>query len=134
MEERKNVIGTRILSFKAWRGGRYVGLAEVLTSLGTLIDGHRWRLTIDWLVSPELEAITEATADSLVTTGRLIELFSVECQLIDGELVGHGDSPSAPEVKIRAFDSGHWDVQTDSPELLEKIIMLYPDAQELPEW
>ncbi|MFD8556596.1 hypothetical protein ACWDOR_20000 [Streptosporangium canum] len=124
----------RIFSFAAWRGGRYVGLAEVLASLGALIEGHRWQLIIDWLVSPETEAITEATANSLVTTSHLIDLFSGDGQLIDGELVGYADSPSAPEVRIRAFDSGHWDVQTDSPELLEKIIMLYPDAHELPEW
>ncbi|MET8046201.1 hypothetical protein ABZU75_01250 [Streptosporangium sp. NPDC005286] len=88
---------------------------------------------LDWLVSPETEAIVEATANSLVTTSRLIDLFSGDCQLIDGELVGYGDSPSAPEVRIRAFDSGRWDVQTDGLELLEKIIMLYPDAHELPE-
>ncbi|MER5624837.1 hypothetical protein ABT061_27770 [Streptosporangium sp. NPDC002544] len=126
--------GIRILSFVAWRGGRYVGLAEVLASLGALIESHRWQLIIDWLVSPETEAIVEATANSLVTTSHLIDLFSGDCQLIDGELVGYGDSPSAPEVRIRAFDSGHWDVRTDSSELLEKIIMLYPDAHELPEW
>ncbi|WP_436758291.1 hypothetical protein [Streptosporangium sp. V21-05] len=126
--------GIRVLSFTAWREGRYVGLAEVLTSLGTLIEDYRWRLIIDRLVSAELESITEATANSLVTTSRLIDLFSGEGQLIDGELVGYGDSPSVPEVRIRAFDSGHWDVQTGSPELLEKIIMLYPDAHELPKW
>ncbi|WP_433370571.1 hypothetical protein [Streptosporangium sp. CA-115845] len=124
----------RILSFAAWRGGHYVGLAEVLASLGALIEGHRWQLIIDWLVSPETEAITEAAANSLVTTRHLIDLFSGDGQLIDGELVGYADSSSVPEVRIRAFDSGHWDVQTDSPELLEKIIMLYPDAHELPEW
>lgn len=124
----------RILSFAAWREKRYVGLAEVLVSLGPMLEGYRWQLIIDWLLSPQAEAITEATADSPVTTGRLIELFSVECQLIDGELVGYADSPLAPEVKIRAFDSGYWDVQTDSPELVEKIIVLYPDAHELPEW
>ncbi|MEU7988290.1 hypothetical protein AB0B56_25805 [Streptosporangium canum] len=124
----------RILTFKAWREKRYVGLAEVLASLGPMLEGYRWQLIIDWLLSPQAEAITEATADSLVTTGRLIELFSVECQLIDGELVGYGDSPSVPEVRIRAFDSGYWDVQTDSLELVEKIVMLYPDAHELPEW
>ncbi|MEU4541202.1 hypothetical protein AB0G15_40855 [Streptosporangium sp. NPDC023825] len=124
----------RVLSFAAWRGGHYIGLAEVLASLGTLIEGHRWQLIIDWLVSPETEAITEATANSLVTTSRLIDLFSGEGQLIDGELVGHGDSPSVPEVSIRAFDSGYWDVQTGSPELLKKIVSLYPDAHELPEW
>ncbi|WP_329088549.1 MULTISPECIES: hypothetical protein [unclassified Streptosporangium] len=126
--------GIRVLSFAAWRGGHYVGLAEVLTSLGALIEGYRWRLIIDWLVSAELEAITEATANSLVTTSRLIDLFSGDCRLIDGELVGYGDSLSVPEVRIRAFDSGHWDVRTGSPELLEKIIVLYPDAHELPEW
>lgn len=126
--------GVRVLSFAAWRGGHYVGLAEVLASLGTLIEGHRRRLIIDWLVSPEVEAITEATANSPVTTSRLIDLFSGDCQLIDGELVGYGDSPSVPEVRIRAFDSGYWDVQTGSPELLGKIIALYPDAHELPEW
>ncbi|MEU4411123.1 hypothetical protein AB0F88_42015 [Streptosporangium sp. NPDC023963] len=126
--------GIRVLSFAAWRGGRYVGLAEVLTSLDTLIEDHRWQLIIDWLVSSETEAIAEATANSLVTTSRLIDLFSGEGQLIDGELVGYGDSPSVPEVRIRAFDSGHWDVQTGSPELLEKIIVLYPDAHDLPEW
>lgn len=126
--------GTRILSFAAWRGGRYVGLAEVLASLGSVIEDHRWRLIIDWLVSPELEAITEATASSLVSTREIVELFSVDCQLIDGEIVGHGGSSSVPEVRIRAFDSGHWDVRTDSSELLEKIVMLYPDAHELPEW
>lgn len=126
--------GLRILSFAAWRKGRYVGLAEVLASLGVLIEGYRWRLIIDWLVSPETEAITEAMANSPVTTSHLVDLFSGDCQLIDGEFVGYADSPSVPEVRIRAFDSGHWDVQTDRPELLEKIIMLYPDAQELPEW
>ncbi|MGS2645772.1 hypothetical protein [Streptosporangium sp. LJ11] len=126
--------GIRVLSFAAWQGGHYVGLAEVLASLGTLIEGHRWRLIIDWLVSPEIEAITEARANSLVTTSRLIDLFSGEGQLIDGELVGYADSSSEPQVRIRAFDSGHWDVQTGGPELLEKIIVLYPDAHELPEW
>ncbi|MER5650938.1 hypothetical protein [Streptosporangium sp. NPDC002524] len=124
----------RVLSFLAWRGDRRVGLAEVLTSLGVLVEGHRWQLIIDWLVSPELEAITEATANSSVTTSRLIDLFGGDCQLIDGELVGYGDSPSVPEVRIRAFDSGHWDVRTGSPELLERILMLYPDARELPGW
>ncbi|MEU0483302.1 hypothetical protein ABZ260_29460 [Streptosporangium sp. NPDC006013] len=89
---------------------------------------------LDRLVSPETEAIVEATANSLVTTRHLIDLFSGDGQLIDGEPVGYGDSPSAPEVRIRAFDSGRWDVRTDSPELLEKIIMLYSDAHELPEW
>ncbi|MER6177821.1 hypothetical protein [Streptosporangium sp. NPDC001681] len=119
--------GIRILSFVAWRGGRYVGLAEVLASLGALIESHRRQLIIDWLVSLETEAIVEATANSLVTTSHLIDLFSGDCQLNDGELVG-------PEVRIRVFDSGHWDVRTVSSELLEKIIMLYPDAHELPEW
>ncbi|MGJ6969242.1 hypothetical protein ACSDR0_45870 [Streptosporangium sp. G11] len=124
--------GTRVLSFAAWRGGHYVGLAEVLTSLGALIEGHRWQLIIDWLVSPKTDEITEATANSLVTTSHLIDLFGGDCQLIDGELVGYADSSSVPEVRIRAFDSGYWHVRADSPELLEKITVLYPDAHELP--
>ena len=78
--------GSRILSFKAWRGddrGRrhYVGLAEVLTSLGAMVEGHRWRLTVDWLMSPEAEAIASVTANSLVATGDLIELFTADSQL-----------------------------------------------------
>ncbi|WP_406319546.1 hypothetical protein OHA77_19730 [Streptosporangium sp. NBC_01639] len=124
----------RILSFAAWRGGHYVGLAEVLASLGALIEGYRWQLIIDWLVSPETGAITEAAANSLVTTNHLIDLFSGDCQLIDGELMGYADSQPVPEVRIRAFDSGHWDVRTGNSELLKKIIVLYPDAHELPEW
>jgi hypothetical protein len=133
------VTGSRILSFKAWRGddrGRrhYVGLAEVLTSLGAMVEGHRWRLTVDWLMSPEAEAIASVTANSLVATGDLIELFTADSQLIDGELVGYHGSLLVPDVTIRASDSSWWDVRTDRSELLEKITLLFPDAYELPEW
>ncbi|MFE3449667.1 hypothetical protein ACFXJ8_12100 [Nonomuraea sp. NPDC059194] len=126
---------TRILSFKAWTGEHYVGLAELLTSLGSAVEGHHWRVTVEeWIASSRGEAIADLVADSLVSTEHLIDLFGVDAQLIDGELVGYPEGSSTADIRIRASDSSHWDVQSDKPEVLETILRIHPTAQDLTEW
>ncbi|MET9251954.1 hypothetical protein [Nonomuraea sp. NPDC003709] len=118
-----------MLTFAAWRDGRYLGLEELLRSLGTLIDSYEWRLTIDWLI-PEIEI----HGDVWLSTYQVLQLFESHPQLVDGEAEGRRVGSSAPDVRLRAFDSTSWDVQTARPDVAGRIRELYADAVGLEKW
>ncbi|GAA2697975.1 hypothetical protein GCM10010412_093330 [Nonomuraea recticatena] len=123
------MIETRMLSFVAWRDGHYPGLGELLATLSPLVAGYEWRMIIDWS-NPSVEV----SADAWLNSAEVLRLFDARVQLIDGEAIGRGVSSSASDVRLRAFDSGSWDVWTTRPDVAWRVSQLYPDAAELEEW
>ncbi|GAA2999958.1 hypothetical protein GCM10017559_21050 [Streptosporangium longisporum] len=120
------------LTFQCWRDEGRVTLADLLTSLGSIIEGYRWRLVVDELLSPRYQEITETAEGRLMETGQLIAMFGNDAQLIDGELTAHDADGSIVDLTIRALDSTWWDVETTMQEVLDRISLLYPDAKVLP--
>lgn len=120
------------LTFQCWREEGLVTLAGLLTSLGSMVEGYKWRLTIDELLSPRYREITEAAESFLISTEQLVVMFGDDAQLIDGELTAHDADGSAVDLTIRALDSTWWDVETTIQEVLDEISRLYRDAKPLP--
>jgi hypothetical protein len=106
-----------------------LGLEELLRSLGPLIESYEWRLTTDWLI-PEIEI----PGGVWLSTGQVLLLFESHPQLVDGEAEGRGSGSSTPDVRLRAFDSASWDVQTARPDVAGRISELFPDAVEFEKW
>ncbi|GGT33077.1 hypothetical protein ACFFV7_33635 [Nonomuraea spiralis] len=98
-------------------------------SLGPLIETYEWRLTIDWMI-PEIEI----PGDVWLATDQVLQLFESEPQLVDGEAEGRRAGSLTADVRLRAFDSGSWDVQTARPDVAGRIGEIYPDAVELDNW
>jgi hypothetical protein len=120
------------LTFQCRRDEGRVTLADLLTSLGSMIEGYRWRLVVDELLSPRYQEIAEAAEGCLMETAQLVAMFGNDAQLIDGELTAHDADGSIVDLTIRALDSTWWDVETTMQEVLDKISLLYPDAKVLP--
>ncbi|WP_285585580.1 hypothetical protein [Herbidospora sp. NBRC 101105] len=120
------------LTFQCWREEGLLTLADLLTSLGSMVEGYRWRLVIDELFSPRYQEITEAAEIFLMSTEQLVAMFGDDAQLIDGELTAHNADESTADLTIRALDSTWWDVETTIQEVLDEILRLYPDAEALP--
>ncbi|MFF3440818.1 hypothetical protein [Streptosporangium sp. NPDC002721] len=120
------------LTFQCWRDQGRVTLADLLTSLDSITEGYRWRLVIDELLSPRYQEIAEAAKGSLMGTEQLVTMFGNDAQLIDGELTAHDADGAIVDLTIRALDSTWWDVETTMQEVLDKILLLYPDAKVLP--
>ncbi|MER6943639.1 hypothetical protein ABT294_06390 [Nonomuraea sp. NPDC000554] len=121
----------RALTFRCWRDDGLVTLSELLASLGQVIDGYRWRLVTHELISSRYQEIFETTGDSLVGTGQLIVLLGNDTQLVDGELIAHGADGARVDLAVRALDSTWWEVETAMQEVLDKLLLLYPDAEVL---
>ncbi|MEV0582744.1 hypothetical protein [Nonomuraea sp. NPDC050310] len=110
-------------------------MAELLASLGSAVEGHLWRVIAEeWSASSTGEAIASLDEDQLVSTAHLINLFPDGSQLIWGGLVGYPQGSPTADIKIRAFDSTSWDVQSNDPDVWETILRLHPSAQDLTEW
>jgi hypothetical protein len=93
----------RGVTFAAWRGGTYLGLAEVLGSLADHVDGLTWQLVVDEAVGPHTEFLESGEAGT-VTTAELVALTGPDSQVIDGEFIGfRDDSGGAPVMIIRAW-------------------------------
>ncbi|WP_203884256.1 hypothetical protein [Planotetraspora kaengkrachanensis] len=107
-------------------------LSDLLTALGPMIEGYRWRLVIDELISPRYQEIAEAAEGSLMETEQLVTMFGNDAQLISGELTAHDADGAIVDLTICALDSTWWDVETTMREVLDKISLLYPDAKVLP--
>lgn len=118
-----------MLTFAAWRGGRNLGLAELISSLGSLVEGYEWQLDIEWII-PEIPIPQHAW----LTTDHLLELFESQPQLVDGEVMGRMVGASTPDLCVRALDGGWWDIRTSKVDVLRRIRELYPDAAQLEEW
>jgi hypothetical protein len=121
------------ITFQAWRGGVYHGLADVLEALGPYVDGYTWRWKVDEAIGPSTP-ILEATDVRTMTTRELAALTGPDTQVVDGEFAGFLDrAAETPTVIIRAFDSTSWDVYSDDDQLLEELRRRYADSRPLEE-
>ncbi|WP_203885598.1 hypothetical protein [Planotetraspora kaengkrachanensis] len=69
-----------------------------------MIEGYRWRLVMDEVISHRYQEIVEAAEGSLVETEQLVMMFGDDAQLIDGELTAHDADGAIVDLKICALD------------------------------
>ncbi len=120
------------LYFKAWNGTHYISLAEILRAIE---DGVR-DLTWSWRIKEVALGDSISNLESLhpngpVKTHELLHAVSPCPQIIDGEIDGL-DADGRPALRVRAVDSTWWDVETDAPDILVRILEMFPDAAPIP--
>ncbi|TYB52799.1 hypothetical protein FXF51_51005 [Nonomuraea sp. PA05] len=106
-----------------------MGVEELLTALGPLIEGYEWRLSIDWLIGE-----IEGSGGGWLPTDEVVRLFAARPQLVDGEVEGRRGGCAPSDVQLRASDSTSWDVRTARADVAARIGELFPDAVELTTW
>jgi hypothetical protein len=121
----------RGLSFRAWRDGRYVALAEILVLLRPRVLNFSWALRlVEVAPHPMARALESVSPETSLGTLELIHLVSPDVQVIDGEVVGSVDGAS-PRIVVRAVDSTSWDIESDDEEIVSEARRAHPDATEL---
>ena len=121
------------LSFRAWRGKHYVGLAELLCALGGPTADAFWELRIDEVSpGPPGEVLESLAGGPRVTSRDLLLAAFPYGQIIDGEVRGYtaADAPD-PFVVVYAVDSTDWDVESTSPAVEAAVREAFPDATDV---
>jgi hypothetical protein len=117
------------LTFPAWRGDHYVGLAEILGALGDHLAGASWELRLDEVApGPEGAALEALAARGRVDTAALIAASGSNGQVIDGELRAFGGESGEPFLVLRAVDSTEWDVESADETVNAAVRAAYPSA------
>lgn len=122
------------LTFRSWKGTRYVSLAEILLIIGRFaVDLElRWytRL-IEVAPGPGAETLEALDASRGMNIFELLHLVTPDIQIIDGEVIARReDRGSGPSLVIRAVDSTFWDIETDVTCVIETLREAYPEAKE----
>lgn len=119
-----------MITFPAWQGKRYIGLAEILVRFGNLALELEWSCTIDETApeprGPELESLTP---DIRLPTLDLLALVAPDVQVIDGQFNGYRYGTNDPTVRIRAVDSTAWDIETRNLDVLQQLVAAYQGAR-----
>src|SRR2546430_821932 len=121
------------LSFRAWRGDHYLGLAEFLSALGGLTADAWWELRLDEVApGPQGTELESLAHKPRVGTRELILASFPDGQIIDGELRGYADSSATePFITIYAVDSSDWDVECADEKLYAAVKAVYPEATDV---
>ena len=122
------------VTFSAWKGDRYIGLAELLVVLGGSILDLWWEVDIDEMApEPGAEALEALTSSGRVQTLELLRRAAPDFQIIDGRLTGYVDEDSGDAlVRIAAVDSSSWDVESSFDHMLPALRERYEDLMPLP--
>ncbi|APU16951.1 MULTISPECIES: hypothetical protein [Actinoalloteichus] len=116
-----------MITFAAWRDGRYVPLAELLVCLGDRGLALTWQLWIEEATAhPRLADLFAASGGPAIGTLELLALTAPDLQVIDGRFLGCLDG--VPTIELTAFDSTSWDVECTDERLLSRLRRRYPDA------
>jgi hypothetical protein len=116
------------LSFRAWRGDHYLGLAELLSALGGLTADASWELRLDEVApGPQGVELESLAHKARVSTRELILASFPDGQIIDGELRGYTDA-GEPFIVIHAIDSSDWDVECADEKVCAAVKAVYPEA------
>ncbi|MGC7093512.1 hypothetical protein ACPZ19_02490 [Amycolatopsis lurida] len=123
----------RTITFRAWRDGRYVPLAEVLVYLGAFVVDVFWQVEIEDMTGPHphYADLVAIPSDARVPTLDLLAMTAPSLQVIDGVFTGW--SGSTVVVVVEAFDSTSWNITSTDERILTALAERYPDAQDLPE-
>ncbi|MEV0730627.1 hypothetical protein [Polymorphospora sp. NPDC050346] len=117
---------------RAWRSDHYIGLAELLTTLGRITAEASWELQLDEVApgpaGSEIEALTQRER---VHTRELILAAFPDGQIIDGELRGYtDDTATEPYIIVRAVDSTDWDIECEDPKVYEALKIALPESSD----
>jgi hypothetical protein len=123
------------VAFRAWQGGRYIGLWDILTALDDVVASLQWRVRIDEMApgpgSNRLEGIGH---EAWIDTATLLDATANDIQVIDGQVSGYRSRDSAsPHVTIRAVDSTWWDVESADDDLTEAVVNRLPNVEPIPQ-
>lgn len=111
----------------AWRGGRYVQLAELLLVLGKLVVDATWVLRVVEVAPGDGEVSLDTWDPARVlSTFDVLHLFTPDVQLIDGELESTRRENGEPWLVMRAVDSTTWDIETADPKVARCLEVAYP--------
>lgn len=118
------------LSFRAWRGKHYIGLAEVLSALGRTTANAVWELRLDEVApGPEGDRLHTAADGPRIGTRELMLTAFPDGQIIDGELRAFAQPGDAePLLVLYAVDSTDWDLETTDPAVLAAAREAFPGA------
>lgn len=118
------------LSFRAWRGKHYIGLAEVLSALGRKIADAVWELRLDEVApGPEGDKLRALAGGPRIGTRDLMVSAFPDGQVIDGELRAFASPDDAePLLVLNAVDSTEWDLETADPAVLAAAREAFPEA------
>jgi hypothetical protein len=120
----------RVVTFRAWQGQRYIGLAEILVQFGG------FGLEIEWSCFVE-EAAPEPSGTQLedldpgtrLDTLTLLALVAPNVQVIDGRFDGYRRGTTEMVARIRAVDSTDWDIEAMETNVLHQLAAYYPGAR-----
>jgi hypothetical protein len=120
---------TRV-TFRAWRGKHYIGVAELLCALGRVIADAYWQLELDEVApGPQGDALDALPDGPRVGTRDLILAAFPDGQVIDGRLLAFAAPNDAePLLVLHAVDSSEWDVEAADPAVMAAIREALPDA------
>lgn len=118
------------VSFRAWRGTHYIGLAELLCALGRTTADALWELKLDDIApGPEGDSLRAAANGQRISTRELILTAFPDGQIIDGELHAFASSADAePFLVLYAVDSTEWDLESTDPGTIATVRAAFPEA------
>jgi len=124
------------VTFPAWEGQRYVGLAEVLVVLGAPILDLVWQVQAhDVAPEPGAEELERLQATERVHALVLLRHAAPNTQIVDGEVTGYAHEHAVePVICIRAVDSTSWDVGSSREDLIRPLLRRFPEAMKIANW
>ncbi|MCI4079709.1 hypothetical protein MRQ86_05020 [Streptomyces sp. MMS21 TC-5] len=120
----KGAKGMKGITFRAWQGGHYVTLAELLVRLGSFGLGLTWRVEVDEVVDPRVPEMERRSEGVGMDTLTLLSLTTPFLQLIDAEARGFAEDGLA--VVLTEVDGSLWDVRAADEHVLDELRSHYP--------
>ncbi|NKQ28746.1 hypothetical protein HF200_31430 [Streptomyces galbus] len=117
------------ITFSAWRGKRYVTLAELLVRLGSSGLDLTWRVACDEMVDPRCAELERRSAGDGMDTLTLLSLTTPFLQLIDAEAQGSAEGRTV--IVLTEVDSSSWEVRAADERVLGELRRRFPDATAL---
>ncbi|MFE1271771.1 hypothetical protein [Streptomyces sp. NPDC058758] len=116
-------------TFPAWRGKRYVTLAELPVRLGGFGLDLTWRVVLDEIVDPRCAERERRSAESGMGTLTLLSLTTPFLQLIDAEAWGFAGHDLV--VVLTECDGSWWGLRAGDERVLSGLRPSYPGATDL---
>jgi hypothetical protein len=119
----------QVVSFPAWQGQRYVGLAEILVRLDGFGLEIEWRCFVDEMApEPGGKRLADLEPGTRLETLALLALVAPDQQVIDGRFEGYRHD-GVLAARIRAVGGADWDVEAAEIEVLQQLASCYAGAQ-----
>jgi len=115
------------------RGLLKVNLPKILCLLEAEVRGCSWRIADVDAVGRGAHKLHEAADNGqLLSPDAFASLISEIDQVIDGDFLCYHAGGTRPWLVISAVDSSAFDVESESPAVLEKVRTAFQDVEDLP--